>query len=156
MSEKYYSRLAVSLVLTRINKDGKKEILLQLRKNTGYMDNMYDFGASGHVEKNESYAMALVREAKEELGIIIKEENLVFLTVNHLYKEDHVQVFFATKSYEGEPRICEPNECGGLLWVDLDKLPANTIPYVVNIIEDIKLGIKFDDGTFVNLKRYRK
>ena len=43
MSEKYYSRLAVSLVLTRINKDGKKEILLQLRKNTGYMDNMYDF-----------------------------------------------------------------------------------------------------------------
>ena len=51
MSEKYYSRLAVNLVLTRVNENGEKEILLQLRQNTGYMDNMYDFACSGHVEK---------------------------------------------------------------------------------------------------------
>ena len=42
MSEKYYSRLAANLILTRINESGKKEILLQSRQNTGYMDNKYD------------------------------------------------------------------------------------------------------------------
>ena len=86
MAEKYYSRLAVNLVLTRMNEEGKKEILLQLRQNTGYMDNMYDFACSGHVEKGESFAAALVRETKEEIGIIIKEEDLVFLAVNHHYQ----------------------------------------------------------------------
>ena len=116
------------------------------------MDNMYDFACSGHVEKGESYTTALVREAKEEIGITVKEEDLVFLAVNHHYQADHVQLFFSTNSYEGEPTVCESQECGGLLWANLDNLPENTIPYVANVIEDIKLGIQFDDGDFVNLK----
>ena len=153
MSEKYYSRLAVNLVLTRVNENGKKQILLQLRQNTGYMDNMYDFACSGHVDKGESFVKALVREAKEEIGINIKEDNLVFLTVNHHYQADHVQLFFTTKKYEGEPTVCEPKECGGLLWAEIDNLPENTIPYVINVIEDIKLGIQYDDGEFANLKK---
>ena len=152
MSEKYFSRLAVNLVLTRVNENGNKEILLQLRQNTGYMDNMYDFACSGHVENNESFTKALVREAQEEIGISVKEEDLIFLAVNHHYQADHVQLFFTTNSYEGEPTVCEPDECGGLLWAEIDNLPSNTIPYVANVIEDIKLGIQFDDGDFVNLK----
>ena len=153
MSEKYYSRLAVNLVLTRINEKGEKEILLQLRQNTGYMDNMYDFACSGHVEKNESYTQALVREAKEEIGISIKEDDLVFLAVNHHYQADHVQLFFTPKAYKGTPTVCEPDECGGLLWANIEALPDNTIPYVKNVIRCIQLGIQFDDGEFSQLKR---
>ena len=156
MSEKYFSRLAVNLVLFRNNKQNEKEILLQLRRNTGYMDNMYDFACSGHVEKGESFAKALVREAKEEIGIEIKEEDLVFLAVNHHYQADHVQLFFSTQKYLGEPIVCEPDECGGLLWANIENLPQNTIPYVKNVIEDIKLGIQFDDGDFANLIAKKK
>ena len=156
MNEKYSSKLAVNLVLTRVNEDGNKEILLQLRKNTGYMDNMYDFACSGHVEKGESYTTALVREAKEEIGIGITEDNLIFLAVNHQYQEDYVQLFFGTKEYEGEPTVCEIRKCGGLLWTRIDNLPENIIPYVANVIEDIKLGIQFDDEEFVNLKKVRR
>lgn len=151
MSEKYYSRLAVNLVLTRVNEIGKTEILLQLRQNTGYMDNKYDFACSGHVNKGESFTEALVREAREEIGITVDEEDLVFKAVNHHFSADHVQLFFSTTNYEGVPTVCEPNECGGLLWADIDSLPENTIPYVANVIEDIKLGIQFDDGNFKNL-----
>ena len=153
MSEKYFSRLAVNLVLTRTREEGKKEILLQLRQNTGYMDNMYDFACSGHVEKGESFAAALVREAKEEIGLTVKEEDLIFLAINHHYQADHVQLFFTTSKYEGTPTVCEQDQCGGLLWADLDNLPESTIPYVANVIEDIKRGIQFDDGDFLNLKR---
>jgi mutator protein MutT len=155
MNEKYSSRLAVNLVLTRINNE-KKEILLQLRQNTGYMDNMYDFACSGHVEKGESFKMALVREAKEEIGILLKEEDLKFLGVNHDYLGDHVQIFFKTTNYIGEPKVCEPEECGGLLWSNIDNLPKNIIPYVANVIEDIKLGIMYDDMNFVELNNYKK
>jgi ADP-ribose pyrophosphatase YjhB (NUDIX family) len=155
MNERYSSKLAVSLLLTRVNEFGKKEILLQLRQNTGYMDNMYDFSCSGHVEKDESFGKAMIREAKEEIGINIKEEDLIFLTVNHNYKGNHVQLFFTTNSYEGEPKVCELDKCGGLLWVDMDNLPDNTIPYIVNVLEDIKLGIPYDDGDFVNLERMK-
>ena len=153
MSEKYYSRLAVNLVLTRTNENGEKEILLQLRQNTGYMDNMYDFACSGHVDKGESYTTALVREAKEEIGIGVKEEDLVFLAVNHHYQADHVQLFFTTNNYEGEPTVCEPEECGGLLWADIDNLPDNLIPRYRNTILCIKNNILYDDDdfTFLNM-----
>ena len=106
MSEKYCSFLAADLVLTRTNEKGKKEILLQLRQNTGYMDNMYDFACSGHVEKGEPYAQALIREAKEEIGISIEEKDLVFLAVNHYYQTDYLHVIFTTKDYEGNPTVC--------------------------------------------------
>ena len=39
MEERYKSMIVVDLMLTRINeKTGKKEVLLALRKNTGYND----------------------------------------------------------------------------------------------------------------------
>ena len=61
---------SVALILIR-NNNGKEEILLQKRKNTGYMDGYYDLGASGHVENKETMKMALIRETKEEIGINI-------------------------------------------------------------------------------------
>ena len=38
---------------------------------------MHDFACSGHVERGESYTSALVREAKEEIGITLKEEDFM-------------------------------------------------------------------------------
>ena len=49
--------------------DKGQEILLQKRHNTGYMDGMWDCSVAGHVENGESMKMALLREAKEEIGI---------------------------------------------------------------------------------------
>ena len=55
-------------------KDGTKEVLLALRKNTGYRDGEYEL-PGGHVEEGEDLMQAMVREAKEELLINIKEED---------------------------------------------------------------------------------
>ncbi len=155
MSEKYYSRLAVNLVLTRENQ-GKKEILLQLRQNTGYMDNMYDFACSGHVDANESFAQALVREAQEEIGISILEKDLKFLAINHQYEANHVQLYFTTKTYKGIPKVYETDECGGLIWADINNLPSNIREDVANVIGCIKRGIQYDDGNFSVLALYEK
>lgn len=74
MKERYQSKVVVFLILTR-NINGKKEILLQKRCNTGYMDGKYDCACSGHLEKGESLSMAVAREAKEEIGIDVNEKN---------------------------------------------------------------------------------
>ena len=153
MEEKSYGILASNILLTRTNKDGKKEVLLQLRKNTGFMDNMYDVSCGGHVKKGESLLKTAVREAKEEIGIDIKEEDLELLAVNHDCKTNYVKLFFTTNIYDGEPKICEPDEIGELLWVDIDNLPENTIPYVIGFIDGLKYGIQCDDGEFTILKK---
>ena len=78
MSDRFMNPSAVMLLLTRIH-DGNEEIIFQKRKNTGYCDGFYDLSASGHVDANESMKHAMCREAKEELGITINENDLDFV-----------------------------------------------------------------------------
>ena len=82
MKERYRTLSAVMLMLIREN-NGKEEILLQKRKNTGYMDGYWDYSASGHVENKESMKMAMKREAKEELCIDINIDDLEFISLIH-------------------------------------------------------------------------
>ena len=60
--------------------NSKNEILL------GYFDNNYQF-PGGHLEKGENTEECLIREIKEETGMIIKKEELKpFMIINHLSK----------------------------------------------------------------------
>ena len=150
--ERYQSKVAVFLILFR-EKDGQKEILLQKRVNTGYLDNMYEASCSGHLEKNETLAHATIREAKEEIGIDVKEEDLKFVALIHPYQDDYLNVFFEAIKYEGIPEIKEPDKCGDLRWFKIDELPENTIIRTRNVLENIKRNILYDDGYFSNQKR---
>jgi len=42
---------------------------LEKRASTGYMDGMWDFAISGHVDENETETLAVIRASKEEIGI---------------------------------------------------------------------------------------
>lgn len=149
--ERYQTKVAVFLMLTRV-KEGVKEILLQKRVNTGYMDNMYDMACSGHLEKGESLAHATIREAKEEIGIDVKEEDLKMVALIHPYQDDYLNVFFETEKYEGTPEIKEPNKCDDLKWFNINDLPENTIVRIRNVLENIKRDIIYDDDNFTNQK----
>ena len=149
MKERYQSKVAVFLILTR-EENGKTEILLQKRYNTGYMDGKYDAACSGHLEKGESVSMALVREAKEEIGIDINEKDLRFVELIHSYKEDYINVFFTTKKYSGTPKIMEPEKCDDLRWFDIENLPENIFQRIKNVLININKGILYDDADFTH------
>lgn len=153
MKERYQSKIAVFLILIKTENENI-EILLQERCNTGYMDGKYDTSCSGHLENGESILTATVREAKEELGIDINENDLSLVAVIHPYKEDYINIFFTTKKYSGTPKIMETNKCSNLKWFNINNLPENIVVRVKNVIENMHKGIICDDGDFSHQKRY--
>ena len=59
MEERYQSMIVADLLLKRINEtNGKEEILLAIRKNTGYNDGEYEL-PGGHVDAGEDVMNAM-------------------------------------------------------------------------------------------------
>lgn len=133
----YYTVIpAVYLVLEKENK-----ILLHLRSNTGFQDGNYSFVA-GHVEADETFLQAVVREAKEEANINIKLEDLHCFHIMHQKRhQERIDIFFSTAKWEGEVKNMEPEKCGGLDWYEKDKLPENVIPYIQQILKYWNEGV---------------
>jgi ADP-ribose pyrophosphatase YjhB (NUDIX family) len=110
------------------------KILLLRRYNTGYEDGNYSVIA-GHLDGNETFREAMIREAKEEADIDIKPEYLEVVHVMHRKSEDErIDFFFVAKKWEGEPKNMEPQRCDDLRWFELNNLPKNIIPYVKQAI----------------------
>jgi 8-oxo-dGTP diphosphatase len=118
------------------------EVLLQLRRNTGYMDAHWAAAAAGHVERGETAVAAAHREAAEEIGV--SEIVLTFVTTMHRTQHDlpideRVDFFFTARTWTGEPRILEPTKCAELRWCPLDALPTKVVPHeraVLNALRD--------------------
>jgi 8-oxo-dGTP diphosphatase len=117
---------AVHLLLSRDSK-----ILFGKRKNTGYEDGKFHLIA-GHADGGETVREAMIREAKEEIGITIKPKDMVFAHVMHRVGDDHERLdfFFICTKWAGVLKNCESNKCSELKWLTPKKLPKNIIPYV--------------------------
>ncbi len=143
MEERYCSKLVTDLMLTREN-NGKKEVLLALRKNTGYGDGKYEL-PGGHVDAGEDLMHAMAREAKEELLIDVKEKDLKIIHILHHYTGDRVNFILTTNTYEGIPSVGEPEKCEKLEWFDINNLPSNTAKKVKKSIEEINTNIFYSN-----------
>lgn len=144
---RYRTLSTVSMILERKN-EGKTEILLQLRKNTGWMDGFWDLGACGHVDENETLTQATIRETKEEICIDVLPEDVEFISLNHnnLGKKGIYYCFYMRiKNYTGEIKIGEPNKCAELKWFDIENLPENIIPIRGSALKDYKKGIVYNE-----------
>lgn len=131
--------VAVHLLLIKSEK-----IALLRRYNTGYEDGKYSVIA-GHLDGNEDLKSAMIREAKEEAGIVIVPDNINIVGVMHRKsKDERIDFFLTANIWQGELINKEPHKCDDLSWFDINKLPQNMIPYVRKAIENYKAGIQFD------------
>ncbi len=121
------------------------QILLLRRFNTGYADGQYSVPA-GHLDGGETVIAAAAREAEEETGLHLEERNIVFSSVMHrIEDEERVDFFVHVRQWQGEPFNTEPDKCDDLRWVNVNELPANTIPYVRKAIQNHRSGIVFGE-----------
>ena len=149
MESRYKSIIVVDLMLTRKNNE-KTEVLLALRKNTGYNDGKYEL-PGGHVEEGEDLIDAMIRETKEELNIDLKRENLSIVHILHHYKADRIIFRILAKKYEGTIQIGEPDKCEKLEWFDINELPNNIDIKSKNDLKEISQGIFYDNSDFINV-----
>jgi 8-oxo-dGTP pyrophosphatase MutT (NUDIX family) len=123
----------VQLYLTK-KVDGVTYVLLQLRKG-GWADNEWDAGACGHVDVGENPIQAIIHEAKEEIGVSLKEEDIQFKCSmckcinndNGVFSQAVYNFVMVCDKWTGEPVVCEPDKTSEVAWFPIDKLPANTI-----------------------------
>ena len=114
-----------------------------LRKNTDWMDGHYGLPA-GKLERNESFMVGALREAKEEVGVVIEEADLRHaLTVHRKADDDDmdwIDMYFEASKWQGEPHNAEPDVHSELAWLDINNLPKNMVPPVRSALQQIANG----------------
>jgi 8-oxo-dGTP pyrophosphatase MutT (NUDIX family) len=119
------------------------EVLLQLRRGTGYMDGHWAAAAAGHVERGETAYDAARREAAEEIDV--REVDLRFATSMQRTRnadplDERIDFFFTARTWSGEPRVVEPAKCAELRWCRLDALPAPVVPHEESVLRGLRDG----------------
>lgn len=132
------------------NEEGK--ILLQRRQGTKLCSGFLALPA-GHVDEGENVYEAVVREAKEELGITINPNDIIdTFVINRKNKSlpSYFDVFFEFSRYEGNIKIMEPQKCSELTWCDPSFLPEDMIGFekeaLLNNIKGIKFSVIYVDN----------
>ena len=116
------------------------KVLMIRRFNTGFEDGNYSVVA-GHLDGNETVRQAAIREAREEVGVRLDPEELKVVGVmQRRSDEERIDFFLASHHWQGEPSNCEPDKCDALQWAAPDHLPANTIPYIRQAIQNFQTG----------------
>src|SRR5690349_1831504 len=128
-----------------IMRQGNKVVFV-LRENAGWMNGYYGVPA-GKVEKNETFTECAAREAKEEVGVDVKLEDLTCVHICHRMGDDSewVDAYFEASSWKGEPYNAEPAVHSKFEWLDLDDLPENIIPSQRHALEQIKAGKAYSE-----------
>jgi hypothetical protein len=65
--------------------------------------------------------------------------------MHRLEDDERVDFFFEVNKWEGEPFNAEPDKCDDLLWVEMNQLPENTVPYVRQALANHSKGVRFDE-----------
>ncbi|MGW1158883.1 NUDIX hydrolase [Streptomyces sp. NPDC002519] len=107
------------------------------------------FGASewhflaGHCER-EAAVSCLVREAREEAGLVVDPSSVELVHVVHLVDSPtarpRIGLVFRAHVWSGAPKILEPDRCVEWRWWNPKDLPAAVVPYTRQAIEGVVDG----------------
>lgn len=147
MSREFFGRPAAVYVIVR---DLNKILML---KRVGPWKPGEFVPPSGHVEAKETMRSAARREVMEEVGLDIKEEDLVFKLIAHRHPSpdevddrEYLDFYFEATKYTAEPKNMEPDKHSEMIWMDrkdFDVYPV--VDYVKQTIEMIDQGEQYEE-----------
>ena len=117
-------RLVLVAACALIDPDGR--VLIAQRPQGKSMAGLWEF-PGGKVEPGERPEQSLIRELREELGIVVKEECLAPLTfASHLYPDFHLLMpLYVCRRWEG---IVEAREQQAFKWLRPNELRNYPMP----------------------------
>lgn len=104
------------------DKENKKVLVLDKKKKEGWEGLTFP---GGKVEEDESFEDSVIREAKEETNLDIKNPRIVgLITWTFINKEGDFQkdVGLLYESFDFSGELIEKNREGNLFWLSYDKL----------------------------------
>ena len=107
----------------------ENHVLISNRKNSQKFNGYWEF-PGGKVEKGEPLMEALLRETKEELGLILNSACVSPLTfsVDNTEAQETLLLFFICRKWNGQPKGMEGQELKWIKPLDLSQYkmpPAN-------------------------------
>ena len=134
--------------LYRKNAEGKLELLWQKRsEKVSRFPGDYDISAGGHINLGETVVQAAVRETQEEIGVIISEEDLKFVTMRPFNKNLFAWVFTVDFTGREEDFRFNDEEVSEVKWVLFSEMDEFREKYA-------KLPLKKDFLTTESLKEW--
>jgi 8-oxo-dGTP pyrophosphatase MutT (NUDIX family) len=99
----------------------------------------------GHLESGESLLDCAVREAREEVGVVLTADNLDLVHTSHVLTapRSHVGCYFKATTWSGEPANREPDFCDDLAFAPLDNPPRPLVRSIAQAIGRIRKGEPF-------------
>ena len=132
---------------------GRIQVLLQKRAMTKSFPGCYDISSAGHIPAGQDYYPSAIRELKEELGLTVKESELipcgdmkivwddVFFGIPY-HDRQYTKVLLLWADIEEDQLTLQKEEVDGVLWIDLqecmDRVAAGTIQNCISP-EELKL-----------------
>ncbi|MET3988297.1 NUDIX domain-containing protein [Streptomyces sp. PvR034] len=128
--------------------DEAGRVLLGLRHpDVPYAGNTWHYLA-GKCER-ESALACLVREAREEAGLVIDPADLTLAHIVHLIDtpggQPLMQLVFRARRWKGVPEVLEPDKCLAWKWWDPRDLPKPIVVYTKSAIEGITAGRPYSE-----------
>jgi isopentenyl-diphosphate delta-isomerase type 1 len=134
--------------------NSKKQVLLQRRSpNKKMWPNMWDITAGGHVLAGEFGFQAIIREAKEELGLDLYKNDITFIgsAISTNIKGDIInnhfnECYIARKDIDETELKLQEEEVSEVKWIDKDE--------IIEKIKDNYNGITDKEGCWEYLIKY--
>lgn len=108
------------------------QLLLSRRRDTDpHFDGLWHLPA-GTLDPGESAPHGAAREAEEEIGVLIRPQDLRHVHTLHATGpglEPRLGLFFMAERWTGEPHNREPDHCSEVGWFPLTDLPGDVIGY---------------------------
>lgn len=101
----------------------------------------------GTVESGEFARAALMRESKEEAGIILQENDLTLVHVMHkrTKNQQRIGLYFKASKWAGELRALEKEKFKKTCWFNLDELPKNLTETARTVLRSYRKGSSYSE-----------